>query len=164
MRVLTLVDSEVQLSREQQVGRTRTTVRKYAQKRWPSCRVLSVEEFWRDQSTYDFVLCANVLSAIPDKVVRSKVLLKIAQVLRKTGCCLFVAQYQNSYFKQVAASPSAILHLDGWILITKRGAFYFGVLNKDRLGDLLSKHGFSIKKAWTEGQSAYVLAGRKDST
>jgi len=162
--ILTLVDSEVQLGREQQVGRTRTTVRTYAQRHWPKCRVLNVDEFWRDRRTYGFVLCANVLSAVPDRRVRSKLLLKIASILGRTGRCLFVAQYQNSYFKEVAASPSAIPHLDGWILKTRRGAFYFGVLSRERLVYLLVKHGFGIEKAWTEGQSAYVLAGRASST
>ncbi len=162
--ILTLIDSEVQLSREQQLGRTRTTVRTYAQRHWSKCRVLNVDEFWRERRTYDFVLCANVLSAIPDRRIRSKVLVKIASVLGGTGRCLFVAQYQNSYFKEVAASPSAIPHLEGWILKTRRGAFFFGVLNRERLAYLLVRHGFAIGKAWTDGQSVYVLAGRASNT
>ena len=160
--MLTLVDSEAQLSREQQLGRTRATVRQFAQRHWPKCRVLNIDEFGRDRRTYDFVLCANVLSAIPDKRVRSRTLLKIASVLGKTGHCLFVAQYRNSYFKEVAVSPNAIAHLDGWILKTRRGAFYFGILNKQRLTSLLIRRGFLIEKEWTEGESAYVLARRKD--
>ncbi len=156
--LLTLVDSEVQLSREQQLGRTRTTVRQYAQRPWPKCRLLNVDEFGRDRRTYDFVLCANVLSAIPDKRVRSRTLLRIASVLGKSGRCLFVAQYRNSYFKEVAASPDAIAHLDGWILKARRGAFYFGILNKQKLTSLLVRHGFLIEKEWIEGVSAYVLA------
>lgn len=163
-RILTLVDSEVQLSREQQLGRTRTTVRTYAQRHWSKSRVLNVDEFWRERQTYDFVLCANVLSTIPDRRIRSKVLVKIASVLGGAGRCLFVAQYQNSYFKEVASSPSAVPHLEGWILKTRRGAFFFGVLNRERLVYLLVKHGFAIEKAWTDGQSAYVLAGRANNT
>jgi hypothetical protein len=161
---LTLVDSEVQLSREQQLGRTRSTVRQYARRHWPKCRVLNIDQFGRDRRTYDFVLCANVLSAIPDKRVRSITLLKIASVLGKAGRCLFVAQYRNSYFKKVAASPNAIAHLDGWILETRRGAFYFGTLNKQRLTNLLIRHDFLIEKEWIEGESAYVLARRKDGS
>ena len=161
-RNFALVDSEVQLDRLQKLGRNKTSVRKYARKRWPRCRILTVEQFHRDRRKYDFVLCANVLSAIPDETVRSKTLTRLASALRGKGRCLFVAQYQNSYFKKVAASPLAIPHLDGWVLRTKRGSFYYGLLDRQRLTELVAEHGFRIQEAWAESQSAYVLAG-KDS-
>lgn len=161
--VLTLVDSKVQLERLQKVGRKETTVRHYARSHWPRCRVLSAEEFERDQKQYDFVLCANVLSAIPNRNIRSAVLMRLAAALRSGGRCLFVTQYRNSYFKKVAASSAATGHLDGWILKTRRGNFYYGILNKEKLVGLIAAAGFRVKEAWVEGESAYALAGRENS-
>jgi len=159
-RRLTLVDCKIQVDRTQKIGGKDTTVRNYARKRWPHCRVLSVEEFEGEQAKVDFILCANVLSTIPLENVRSQVLTKLSQSLTKQGRCLFVAQYQNSYFKKIATSKRAVRHLDGWILKTPKGNFYYGILRREILSALATAHGFQIIEAWIDGQSAYVLAGR----
>jgi hypothetical protein len=159
-KALTLVDSEVQLSREQQLGRTRTSVRDLALQYWPKCRALSLEQFSRDKRKYDFILCANVLSAIPDKRIRSESLRRILSSLKRTGNCLFVAQYRSSYFKEVDAA-GCVPHLDGWILKTEQGAYYFGVFTLKKLSELVLRHGFSATKGWTKGESAYLLATRR---
>jgi SAM-dependent methyltransferase len=161
--VLTLVDSAVQLDRRQRLGGKETTVRQYAQKQLPRCRILSVEEFSRDRNKYDFILCANVLSAIPDRRIRSSALRRLGSAMRNTSQCLFVSQYRNSCFKEMAASPNALPHLDGWILRTPRGSFYYGILNRDGLSRLVLSHGLRIKKSWTEGESAYLLAELKSN-
>lgn len=163
-RRLTLVDSEIQLDRVQKIAGEYNTVKDYAQKRWPHSRALSVEQFARDPSKYDFVLCANVLSAIPLENVRLQVLTRLSKSLKKHGRCLIVAQYRNSYFKQVATSEKAVAHLDGWILKTKRANFYFGILRREKICTLATANGFRIIEAWADGQSAYVLAGPADGT
>jgi hypothetical protein len=61
------------------------------------------------------------------------------------------------------SSPKAIRHLDGWILKTDRGNFYYGILNREKLAKLVVEAGFIIKEAWVENQSVYVVAGRGDS-
>lgn len=156
---LALVDSSIQLDRIQKIRGKKTTVRMYAKRRWPRCQIFSIEEFEQCRVRYEFVLCANVLSAIPDQRVRSSALLRIASALAKKGTCLFVSQYRNSYFKEVARSPHAKRHLDGWILETQRGAYYYGILSKEKLIYLVSTHNLSVVQAWTEGESAYVVAG-----
>lgn len=161
--VLTLVDSKVQIDRVQKVAGKETTVRSYARKQWPTCRIITAEEFGRDPGRFDFVLCANVLSAIPLKDVRAAVLVRLRAALRNTGQCLFATQYQNSYFRKIVSSPKAIRHLDGWILKTDRGNFYYGILNREKLAKLVVEAGFIIKEAWVENQSVYVVAGRGDS-
>jgi 2-polyprenyl-3-methyl-5-hydroxy-6-metoxy-1,4-benzoquinol methylase len=160
-KAFTLVDSEVQVTRTQKIGGKETTVSEYAKREWPGCRVLSLEEFQRDKRKYDFVLCANVLSAIPNRRVRSKALRRLASAARDEGRCLFITQYRNSYFTKMAASRNAIRHLEGWILKTQRGAFYYGLLDKNEVSALVARHGFTIEKAWIEGESAYVLTGIK---
>jgi SAM-dependent methyltransferase len=160
-RRLTLVDSRIQLDRVQMVAGRRATVREFAKRKWPNCKVLSVEEFDAPRSTYDFILCANVLSAIPDKSVLSQVLGRLSRSLKPRGLCLFVSQYRNSDFRKMAASKNARPHLYGWILVTKRGAFYYGVLDVGRVKELIERRGFLITESWTEGESAYVLATRQ---
>ena len=158
---LTLVDSKVQLNRVQKLGDETTTVYEYAASHWPHARVLAVEEFEQDSQLYDLVLCANVLSAIPNVEIRSHVLSLLAEALKPGGTCLFVAQYRNSYFKEVAASPRAIPHLDGWLVTTPGRNAYFGILSKDKLESLASSHGHELVKSWVKEGSAYVLTRRE---
>ncbi len=157
---LTLVDSRVQLERTQMINGCRTSVREYVDAHLPEARTLSADDFTKDRETYDTVICANVLSAIPCARKRSQVLRAILRALKQEGECLFVTQYRNSYFSKVSASPDAIPHLDGWILKTARGAFYYGVLPLTRLQPLLRRHGFNVLRSWINGQRASVLAGR----
>ena len=60
--------------------------------------------FQEDPTKYDFILCANVLSAIPLANVRSMTLRRLAGALEKKGRCLFVTQYRHSCFKEMARS------------------------------------------------------------
>src|SRR5262245_19424569 len=83
-RSLTLVDSEIQLSRRQKIAGTLTTVRGYA-RRWHNTRVMSIEDFSKDRHCYDFILCANVLSAFPTAGIRSRVLRRLASALKPQG-------------------------------------------------------------------------------
>lgn len=158
-RRLTCVDSEVQVSRIQRLGKRDTSVRAYVTQYWRSARVLSVEQFAEDGRRYNFILCANVLSAIPSTRIRADMLERLRSRLCSDGQVLLVTQYRNSYFDAVARSSRAIPHLDGWILRGRSPASYYGILDKDRLTRLATRHGFSIVQAWTHGQAAYVLAG-----
>lgn len=160
---LTLVDSGIQLDRVQKIAGRQTTVREFVKRKWPTSRVLAVEEFEEDGTVFDFVLCANVLSAIPREDARSRVLHNLHRRLAPGGSCLFVTQYRNSDFRKMAASKNARRHLDGWILVTKRGAFYYGILDRRRLEELVTRHGFRSIHSWLEGQSAYVLATREEA-
>jgi len=162
VRSLTLVDSELQLSRKQRIIGRLTSVRDYV-RRWPHVRVLSVEQFEHDRRKYDFILCANVLSAIPVASTRNAVLRRLANALSKNGQCLFVTQYRNTYFKRIAQSSNATKHLDGWLLVTSRGAFYYGLIDKDKLVSLVKRCGFSVESAWVRGESAYVIAKPRTS-
>ena len=158
---LTLVDSEIQLTRRQILFGTRTSVIEYVQKHLPTTSVVTVREFLHLGGTYDFILCANVLSAIPSARERSTILRGILQALGGAGRCLFITQYRNSYFSSVARQPGATAHMDGWILRTSRGSFYYGLLPLEKLKRLLSRHGYAVVDAWTAGQSAFVLAGAR---
>jgi 2-polyprenyl-3-methyl-5-hydroxy-6-metoxy-1,4-benzoquinol methylase len=161
---LTLVDSEIQLARRQVLFGNRTTVAEYAQKHMATASTLTVHEFLRLGQNYDFILCANVLSAIPSTKERSIVLRGILHALGEAGRCLFVTQYRNSYFASAARLHGATAHMDGWILQTGRGSFYYGLLPLQKLKRLVSRHGYAVVDAWIAGQSAFVLAGARRGT
>jgi len=158
---LGLVDSPEQLDRRCCIGGNVTTVRALAKRTWPSCRLYTVAEFWNGVSErYDFVICANVLSAIPSRAIRSRSLAAIRTCLHRSGRFLVVNQHTNSYFTAAMASPLASKHLDGWILRSSIGPSYFGILNRDKVIRILRSHQFRILESWIEGQSNYVLAGK----
>lgn len=154
---LTLVDSEIQLSRVQQIHGERTTIRDYAQSKWAGTKVASAETFVAEATKYDFILCSNVLSAIPCVKTRKLVLASLFSAMKSDGQCLFTTQYRNSCFKQMAAMPSAESHLDGWIVKSKGMTSYYGILPKEKLERILRQNCYKILKSWHSGESAYVL-------
>lgn len=156
--LLTLVDSEIQLNRVQRLGNEKTTVYEYISKHLPNVRVLTINQFLNDNEVYDFILCANVLSAIPSRKSRGKMLCDLKNSLNNNAECLFVTQYVNSYFKQLSLSPNSIRHLDGWIHSSSRGNSYYGILDKNKINNILKRHKYRIIKSWINSQSAYVLA------
>lgn len=155
---LTLVDSTIQFDRTQRIDGKLTTVRDHVKSNFPNARLLLADAFEEDARKYDLAICANVLSAIPSARTRSKILRQISKKLTRGGVCLFVTQYTNSYFRTAASSPNAVPYLDGWILKTRRGNFYYGVLKKPKLERLLVDHGFVVMRSWINGQSVLIEA------
>ena len=160
-RHIGIVDSEVQLTRTQRIHGEYTSIKEYAKKTWPSCTIQHLKDFWRQSSRhYQFVLCANVLSAIPCPKTRARSLRAICAALAQKGHVLFVNQHTNSYFTEVRNRPSSRPHLDGWIAESKAGACYYGILNKDSIVKLVSRFGLSVEEAWIDGQSNFVLVSK----
>lgn len=155
-----ILDSEIQLTRNQKIAGRQMSVKNYAKERWSSCRIHTLEEFWKKVTAkYHFVLCSNVLSAIPCPKARAKSLNSIHKTLTHNGYALFVNQHTNSYFKEMQKKSDSCPHLDGWITKARNGiAAYYGILCKKTVIDLISKHQFIIKDAWVNGQSNYILA------
>jgi hypothetical protein len=156
---LALVDSEEQLNRLIDTPSGPSTIGALGRRRWSHSRVYTTKEFWRGLPTrYDFVLCANVLSAIPSKNVRTRSLRAIQRCLSSDGQVLVVNQHTNSYFTAARNHAHAVPHLDGWLIPSRRGAAYYGVLKRDKVIRILRGHRFRIIDAWIEGQSNLVLA------
>ncbi len=158
---LTLVDSEIQLCRIQVVDGKPTTIRDFAKVRWQHATVLNAEEFRRCRQRFDFALCANVLSTIPRVSVRKTVIGQIGQRLKSRGCCLFVCQYTNSYFREQMAAPNVTKYGDGFIKGTKQNASFYGLINPTALVKLVTSTGMAVVESWRHDQSGYVLARRK---
>jgi len=160
-RRLGVTDSAVQLDRVQRIDGRMTSVRQYASERWPTGRIYDLAEFWRGiPRSYGFILCANVLSAIPCPRIRARSLRALWAALTTDGTLLVVNQHTNSYFTRTRQTPEAFAHLDGWVLRSRNGAAYYGILNRESTVRLLNRFGFSVIDDWINGQSNYVLAKR----
>lgn len=158
---LGVVDSRIQLNRAQHIDGQISTIKEYVKRKWPKSKIYEIENFWNGVGiSYNFILCANVLSAIPSIKVRAKSLRAIYNALSSDGELLVVNQHTNSYFSKMKSMPNTIKYLDGWITQSRGGASYYGILNKNLVIRLLKKYGFSIKDSWIEGQSNYVLASK----
>ena len=111
---LAIVDSPQQLDRKIRTRRGVTSVREIAMHRWPGCQVFTTEQTWGGlPEKYDFILCANVLSAIPSRTIRGRPLNAIRMLLADGGRVLVVNQHTNSYFTNARSRPNAKSHLDG---------------------------------------------------
>jgi hypothetical protein len=156
-----IVDSNIQLTRTQRVHGQSTSVQAYAKKIWRTCSIQHLEDFWRQPVRhYHFILCANVLSTIPCVKARAKSLRSIYAALKTNGRVLFVNQHTNSYFTEVRKKISSRPHLDGWVVSSKVGASYYGILCKNSVVKLVTRFGFHIEQAWNEGQSNFVLVSK----
>lgn len=158
---LGITDSTVQLDRIQRVGRRMTSVRQYVHERWPTCHIYDLAQFQQGiPYSYDFILCANVLSAIPCPKIRARSLRALRTALAPNGMLLVANQHTNSYFGKARQKPEAFAHLDGWVLQSRNGYAYYGILNRESTIKVLARFGFAVVDAWTDGQSNYVLVNR----
>ena len=157
--LLILVDSSIQLDRQQRIDGEVTTVRQLVKQRWPTVQIETVPEFQANRRPkFDFALCANVLSAIPLKAARSRALTAIRRRLKVSGSLLVVNQHTNSYYSQVARREDVVRHLDGWLVSKNNSASYYGILDKKKTSEMLEEAGYEIVDHWIEGQSNYALA------
>jgi hypothetical protein len=160
-RHLGITDSSVQLDRIQRIGGRATSVRQYASECWPNCHIYDLVQFWQGiPCSYGFILCTNVLSAIPCPRIRAKSMRAIWAALKSHGRLLVVNQHSNSYFTETRHKSEAYAHLDGWLLRSRNGAAYYGILDQESTIKLLTRFGFAVVDAWINGQSNYVLAKR----
>ena len=158
---LGITDSAVQLNRTQCIGGRMTNVRQYAGEHWPACQIYELDEFWHGiRRRYAFILCANVLSAIPCPRIRAKSLRALHTALTSNGTLLVVNQHANSYFTKASQKAGAFPHLDGWVLQSRKSAAYYGILNQKSTIKILTRFGFAVVDAWNNGQSNYVLVRR----
>ena len=157
---LTLVDSPQQLRRVCSFAPHQETITEQAARQWPQSRALEFDAFVRDDRHYDFILCANVLSAIPLERERRKIVRLLASRLKPSGHCLFVTQYRNSYYRELENHPGATPHLDGFLVNRGSAITFYGLIPKSRLIRLVHACDLHLHEAWIEGQSAYVLCSR----
>jgi 2-polyprenyl-3-methyl-5-hydroxy-6-metoxy-1,4-benzoquinol methylase len=157
---LVLVDSQIQIEREQMIAGERTSIPSFAAEHWPHARALSIEDFSESRLRFDFALCANVLSAVPSPAQRIRIVETIGSRLKARGRALFVVQYRNSHFTGWQTSANASPYRDGWLVRNVRGTSFYGLIPPEKLVSLVRAGGLEIVTTWTHGEAAYVLSGR----
>lgn len=155
--MLALIDSDIQLSREQIICGTKTSVRALA-RRSNRLRAYSVPEFTRTSDVYDRAFCINVLSVIPFQVARRQVLALIRSKLKKGGTCVFVVQYRNSDFTRMQCMRNTRFWRDGFVIDSLRGYSFYGLISPDKLAAMVEKAGFDILTQQLNEGSAYLVA------
>ncbi len=154
------VDSSFQIDREQQIARNRTTLRNYARKHLKNVAVYEIcSDAWRRRK-YDFILCANMLSVIPHRSERIKVLRELGRVLKPDGQILVSTQFRNTHFKHWQNNSNATWVRDGWFVQGLRGASFYAIISPKKLGQLCRSAGLSLVRLESRGETAVAFAMR----
>jgi hypothetical protein len=157
---VTLVDSEVQLSRIQKLGSTTSTIRSLTA-RSNRISAMSTVELAQTRTRFDRAFCLNVLSAIPYAYARKNALSLIRHSLAPNAQCLFVLQYRNSDFTRMTKLSYARPFYDGFLLDSLRGHSFYALIAPDRLVSMLRQGGFDpVDQHLNEG-SVYTWAQAK---
>lgn len=161
--VLTIVDSEIQLSRVQKIGSKKTSIRQSIR---ASNRIdaYNTIEFSHQQTKFDRAFCINVLSVIPTRSVRARVIELIASKLKRGGTCLFVVQYRNSDFSRMRNLSNARVWGDGILIDSLRGHSFYGLIPPKDLMRLIRKAGLEIVEQKLNDGSVYLLAKATESS
>ena len=161
VRTVVAVDSTYQISRLQVIADTKTSLISYADDHLPNVSVLNVRDPSWQRAIYDVALCANVLSTIPFPGKRRAILRRVGRLLNQQGRLFVCTQYRNTYFKAYATDPQAKKYGDGWLIHSRHGTAFYGILDKAALMKLCGASGLAIADAFTKGESAYVIARRR---
>jgi hypothetical protein len=156
--VLALVDSEIQVSRNQVILGKKTSIRASTRKS-NKVSVYNDVEFRELRTQFDRGFCINVLSVIPSYARRRDVLDAIRVKLHRGGECLFVVQYRNSDFTRMQRMQNARPWLDGFLVNSLRGYSFYGMITPARLESFLTRAGFEVRDISLNDGSAYVWAG-----
>ncbi|KFF64921.1 hypothetical protein RC90_00680 [Pectobacterium brasiliense] len=155
---VTFLDSRKQLERVQIIRGVQTTIPEYVANNYKNANVVPFESMDKITSHYDFILCANVLSAIPCKSTIDKIICGIRELLNDDGEAMIVNQYKSSYFKKY---ERGIKHLHGYIYQSSRNASYYGLLDESLVRKICLDNSLSIIKSWSKAGSSYVVVGKR---
>lgn len=160
LRSVVAVDSSHQILRRQAINGRYTTVKAYAKRFLSNARVCAVEsERW--QRTFDVILCANVLSAIPDRKVRQRVLRRLACRLKTKGKMLVCVQFRNSHFEGWKHNSRARPYKDGWLVKNGRRTSFYGIIPPQSLINACKDANLTVISSGSHGESAFVIAARR---
>lgn len=146
---VTFLDSKRQLEREQIIRGIKTKIIDYVPRYYKNANTVAFEDVDKIIGGYDFILCSNVLSAVPCRDTIDKIVLSIKRLLKSGGETLIVNQYKSSYFKKYETGRK---HLYGYIYKNSKSVSYYALL-----------HDFNISRPCEEHisctASSYVTVG-----
>lgn len=157
-RCVYAIDSREQIKRIQTINNIRgTNIMDYATTYLHNVKIheLASNE-WKEQK-YDYVLCSNVLSAIPIYSERINVFHNIKKVLEDEGEALISTQYSNSYFRMYADRRECIKHYDGWIINNKGKFSFYGIVSLKKLIYYARLTSLNVVRGYVKDGSAYLI-------
>ena len=160
VRFVYAVDSIEQVERTQIINTKVTTLRQYAHDYLKNVIVCDVNSNDWKKIKFDYILCANVLQIVPIKRERRRILEIFLNILKRDGKVFVCTQYHNSYFNTYKTNPNAIPHLDGWLVRSRNGPSFYGIITAKELAKLCIKAGLTNIDTHTQNGSAFVLASR----
>jgi SAM-dependent methyltransferase len=156
---LAIVDSEIQLSRQQILRGVTTSVRNLMGHS-NQVAVYNDVEFANLASGFDRGFCINVLSVIPILARRRRLLEVIRSHLRPGAGCLFVVQYRNSDFDRMRKMRNTKPWRDGFLIDSLRGFSFYGIISPQRLASAVERAGFKVDDVRLNDGSVYLWASR----
>ena len=123
--------------------------------------VCSIETFDFTKQQFDFILCSNVLSAIPDKQTRKKLLDNIYDILLDNGIALITVQYRNSYFNTYNNREGVEKYEDGWLIKRNNSYSFYGIIYPEQLIEMCLKSNLKIENLYKNDGSIYLTVARK---
>jgi 2-polyprenyl-3-methyl-5-hydroxy-6-metoxy-1,4-benzoquinol methylase len=157
---VTAVDSAIQLDRRQRLFGKLASVRAYAAETLSNVKVYELEDRTWHRKRYEIIVCSNVLSAIPCRKTRTRLVRTARTCLSARGRLLLTTQFRNSHFKRWKTARNAARFLDGYLVRGKRGTSFYGLLDAAALAQLCRRCGLRILQTGHAGELAYVLASR----
>lgn len=156
------IDSLFQVEKQQQIGSHYISPKDYNKDNLLVCDL--DDPIWRS-NIYDFVLCTNVLSAIPFDSYRAQVIKNSYEVLDCDGSLIISIQYRNSYFNTYKKRKDVIPYNDGWLIkkTVKKYAFY-GAPSDTTIMNLCYKVGFQHCEAKHRDGTYFITAQKRRLT
>lgn len=154
---LYLADSQIQLKRTQTICGNKTSVEEYSKKFFSNSSIVEVEKIKKLNERFDFILCTNVLSAIPFYEERMNVLRNIFNLLKNDGRVLVSVQYRNSYFNTYKSNPNAIMKNDGWLIKKGNSYSFYALISPNKLIDMCYDVGFKMDRKIIKDGSIYLF-------
>lgn len=158
---ITLIDSQVQITRTQTIHSAKTSVELFAKNNLKNASVYYIENFDFSKQQFDFILCSNVLSAIPDKSTREKLLDNIYNILLDNGTALITVQYRNSYFNTYNNRNGVEKYEDGWLIKKNNSFSFYGIIYPEQLIEMCLNANLKIENAYKNDGSIYLTVARK---
>lgn len=154
------IDSNEQILRKQKIWNEKTSVMVYSNK-IDNLEVYSLNDTKWKEYKYDFILCSNVLSAIPNDLDRIKVLNNIKSILSYKGKALITTLYRNSYFSLYKMRESSIKYHDGWIV--KNGSLFsfYGLISVEKLINYCINAGLIVDDVIIRNGSVFVVVANQ---
>ena len=160
---IVLLDSKVQLTRQQIICDEKTTVEQFAKNRLKNATIIPIEKIDECKQRFDFILCTNVISATPVDEERTVLLHRIRSLLKETGKALISVQYYNSYFfAKYNNDPKVIRYFDGWLIPRGKDFSFYGIIKPPCLAEYCVNAGLSIVEKKTVYGTAFFMVEKQE--